>query len=294
MTAAAAAEARGRRVADDPPHLRRVGLQPARSDHRRQRRTPAAGVGLLDRRRERPRGAAPRPRRRDVRLDARQPGDCRRREDGPASLALSTAAARGRRRHAPDHARRRALRRQGVSPGERGRARRARRPDGQGSVDRRRRRQPERLLHDAGAAGGGRPGDDRRLGRRVRHSRIRGGVRRRDRQASVEDLHGAGAGRARQRDVAQGRAVEDRWRAGLGDRQLRSGDANRLLGHRQRRTVDGRPAPGRQPLHRVDDRAGREDRRRSAATSSTTRTIRGTGTRCRRRSSWTTSARAAR
>ena len=53
---------------------------------------------------------------------------------------------------------------------------------GQGSVDGRGRRKPARLLHDAGAAGGGRPRDDRRLGRRVRHSRIRGGLRRRNRQ----------------------------------------------------------------------------------------------------------------
>ena len=68
----------------------------------------------------------------------------------------------------------------------------------------------------------------------------------------------------------------------------------RLLGHRQRRAVDGRSAARRQPLHRVDDRHRRRDRRRSRATSSTTRTNRGTGTRCRRRSSSTTSATAAR
>ena len=123
----------------------------------------------------------------------------------PTALALPAPDSRGRRRHAPDLARRRALRRQGVSPGKRGRARRARRPHREGSVDGRGRREPARLLHDAGAAGGGRPRDDRRLGRRVRHSRIRGGLRRGDRQAGVEDLHRAGARRARQRDVAQGR-----------------------------------------------------------------------------------------
>ncbi len=144
--------------------------------------------------------------------------------------------------------------------GERGRAGGARRPHRQGSVDRERRREPARLLHDAGAAGRRRPGDDRRLGRRVRHSRLRRRLRRRDRQAGVEDLHGAGARRAGQRDVAEGRPVEDRRRAGVGDRQLRSRDRTRLLGHRQRRTVDGRPAPRRQPLHRVDGRARREDR----------------------------------
>ena len=37
-----------------------------------------------------------------------------------------------------------------------------------------------------------------------------------------------------------GDAVEDRRRAGLGHRQLRSRDEPRVLGHRQRRSVDGR------------------------------------------------------
>ena len=46
--------------------------------------------------------------------------------------------------HASDLARRRALRRQGLPGGERRRAGRARRPHRQGSVDRRRRRQPAR------------------------------------------------------------------------------------------------------------------------------------------------------
>ena len=71
---------------------------------------------------------------------------------------------------------------------------------------------------------------------------------------AVEDLHGARAGRARQRDLAEGRSVEDRRRLGVGHRQLRSRDQPGVLGHRQRRPVDGRPAPGRQPLHVVDDR----------------------------------------
>ena len=128
----------------------------------------------------------------------------------------------------------------------------ARRPHRQGSVDRRRRREPARLLHDAGAAGRRRAGDDRRLGRRIRHSRLRRRLRRRDRQAGLEDLHGAGARRAGQRDLAEGRAVEDRRRPGVGDRQLRSRGRTGLLGHRQRRAVDGRPASRRQSLHRID------------------------------------------
>ena len=72
-------------------------------------------------------------------------------------------------------------------------------------------------------------------------------------------------GRAGQRDVAEGRSVEDRRRLGLGDRQLRSGDQPRVLGHRQRRPVDGRSAPRRQPLHLVDDRHRRRDRKDQGA-----------------------------
>ena len=77
---------------------------------------------------------------------------------------------------------------------------------------------------------------------------------------SVEDVHRARAGRARQRDVAEGRPVEDRRRLDVGDRQLRSRDQPRVLGHRQRRAVDGRPASRRQPLYLVDDRDRRRDR----------------------------------
>ena len=86
---------------------------------------------------------------------------------------------------------------------------------------------------------------------------------------AVEDLHRPGARRAGQRDVAEGRSVEDRRRVDLGDRQLRSGDEPRVLGHRQRRPVDGRSAAGRQPLHLVDDRDRRGAPARSRATFST-------------------------
>ena len=194
-------------------------------------------------------------------------------------------------RHEP---RRRALRRQGLLRRRRSRARGARREDRQGSVDDDRRRQQVRVLHHAGAARRRRQGDGRRVGRRVRRSRLRRGVRSRDRQGAVAHLHGSGARRARQRDLAEGRSVEDRRRAGLGHRQLRSGDEPRVLGHRQRRAVDGRPASRRQPLRRVDGRRSTSRPGRSRGTSSTTRTSRGTGTKCRRRSSSTTSATAAR
>ena len=87
------------------------------------------------------------------------------------------------------------------------------------------------------------------------------GFDRRDRQGEVAHLHRACSWRAGKRDVAEGRSVEDRRRAGLGHGQLRSGDEPRVLGNGQRRTDDRRSAPRRQPLRDVDDRARRRDRR---------------------------------
>ncbi len=54
--------------------------------------------------------------------------------------------------------------------------------------------------------------------------------------------------------------MENRRRFGVGDRQLRSGDEPVVLGHRQRRPVDGRPAARRQLVHRVDGCHRRGDR----------------------------------
>src|SRR5438477_321849 len=48
--------------------------------------------------------------------------------------------------------------------------------------------------------------------------------------------------------------MENRRRIGVGHRKLRPRDQSRVLGRGQRRTLDGRPAPGRQPLHRIDHR----------------------------------------
>ncbi len=278
-----------RRVADGAPHLRRLGLQPARPDHAGQRRPAAAGVGVLDRRRQRPRGGSCRRQRRDVPVDARAPRRRHRRQDRRAAVALHQGRGRDDHRAASDHARHRALWRQSVLRRQRrdaGRPRCAHRRPGVGDQGG---REQGRLLHDAGAAGRRRQGDGRRLGRRARRARLRGRVRRRDRQADLAHLHRAGAGRARQRDLAQGRPVEERRCAGLGHRQLRPGHQPDVLGHRQRRAVDGRPAAGRQPLHRVDRGARRHHRAASRATSNTTPTTRGTGTRCRRRS-WSTSS----
>ena len=149
--------------------------------------------------------------------------------------------------------RRRALRRQGVlSPRVKPCSPRSMQ-DRQGSLDHDRRRQQVELLHLARAAGRRRQGDGRRLGRGIRHPRLRRGVRSGHRQGVVADLYDSGAGRAGQRDVAEGRSMEDRRRAGVGDRELRSRHQPRVLGNRQRRPVDRRSASRRQPLRRVDD-----------------------------------------
>ena len=145
-------------------------------------------------------------------------------------------------------------------------------------------RQHVAVLHHAGAARRRRQDPRRRVRRRVRRARLRRRARSRHRRRDLAHLHDSRSGRAGQRDVAEGRrAVEDRRRVGLGHGQLRSRDQHRLLGHRQWRAVDGRPASRRQSVYRVDDRAQRVDRQASRATSSTTRTSRSTGTRCRRR-----------
>ena len=91
----------------------------------------------------------------------------------------------------------------------------------------------------------------RRRRRRVRHPRLRRRLRREDRQGSVAVLHDSRPGRARPRHLG-GRRLEDRRRAGLGDRLLRSGAQPRLLGHRQPRArLEPEAAARRQPLHRL-------------------------------------------
>ncbi len=103
-----AAHASGRRrLADGAAHLRRLGLQPARADHRRQRPAAAAGLGVLDRRQQRPRGGADRRQRRDVRVHAGAPGGGHRRRDRRPAVALQQAGARSAGRPASDHPRRR-------------------------------------------------------------------------------------------------------------------------------------------------------------------------------------------
>ena len=57
-------------------------------------------------------------------------------------------------------------------------------------------------------------------GRRTRRAQLRRGVRRRHRQGSLAHIHHPCARRARQRDLAEGRSVEDRRRLGLGHRRV--------------------------------------------------------------------------
>ena len=143
----------------------------------------------------------------------------------------------------------------------RGRARGARREIGQGDLDHNGGRQQPGVLHVACPAGGRQHGDDRRVGRRIWRARFHRGVRHRERPRTMEDLHGSCSWRTRQRDVAQRRAMEDRRRIGVGHGQLRSRDEPGLLGHRQRRTVDGRSTSRRQPLHVIHGRDRRRHRR---------------------------------
>ena len=130
----------------------------------------------------------------------------------------------------------------------------------------------------------------RRLGRRVRHPRLRRRVRRRDRRARLEDLHHSRLPASRAATPGPARPGRPGgvpvWITGA----LRPGARAHLLGHRQRRAVDGRHAPWRQPVLELRARARRRRPGSSPAGTSTTGTTRGTGTRSRRRCSSTTSA----
>ena len=251
-----------RQLADDSPHLRRLGLQSADADHARQRQAAAAGLGIL------PTGeakvheaAAGRQQRRDVRLDAEQPGDRHRREERRTCSGATGGRVRTGAIVLHDTNRGVALYGDKVffAAGEAVLvaldATTGREVWSTSVAD-----NTVALLHLARAARRRREGDGRRLRRRIRHSRLRGGVRSGHRQGTVAHLHGSRARRTRERDVAEGRSMEDGRRAGLGHRQLRSGDQPRVLGNRQRRPVDGRPASGRQPLRRIDDRDRCRDR----------------------------------
>ena len=139
---------------------------------------------------------------------------------GNPAVALPKAAPARRDRAPPDQPRRRALRRQSILRGRRSRARRARREDRRRSLGAPSRGEQERLLHLAGAAGRRRQSDGRRVRRRIRNSRFRRRLRSRHRQGALADLHRSRSRRTRQRDLAEGRPVEDRRRLRCGSRAI--------------------------------------------------------------------------
>ena len=241
---------------------------------------------------QRPRGAAAREQRRHVRLDARQPGDRDRRAHRAAALALPQPAAARHDHPASDQPRRGALRRQGLL--------RARRKRVLVALDAKTGREVwSAVVED------NRKGYYMSLAPLVADGKVMVG-------ASGGELGVRGFVAAYDVDTgkqlwrtftvpAPGEPGSETWPAG-GD-QWKTGGGSvwvtgnydpetnlAYLGHRQRRSVDGRSAARRQPLHRVDDRHRRRHRRDQGSSSSTRRTSRGTGTRCRRRSWSTTSA----
>ena len=137
----------------------------------------------------------------------------------------------------------------------------------------------ERLLRHPGAADRQRQGHGGRIRRRVRHSWLRRGLRQRDRQGSLEDLHRPGPGRARQRDLGEAdtwqRGGASVWMTGTYDPETKltfwgTGNGSPWFG-------DQRPGDN---LYTSSTIALNPDTGKlTKGTSSTTRTIRGTGTR---------------
>jgi len=73
------------------------------------------------------------------------------------------------------------------------------------------------------------------------------------------------------------RSMEDRRWVGMGDRQLRSRDESGILGHRQWRPMDWRPAPGRQPVYLVHSGNRRGDGEDQGAPSIRSQRVMGLG-----------------
>ena len=239
---------------------------------RSRRRTSRAAAGLgISTGEARVHEAAPhRQQRRDVHLHAQQPGDRHRRQDRQRAVAIPEAARRGRARASrPAAASRSTATRSTTPPAKPSSWRSTRRPA---------RRSGPRTVADnksgyyislaplvadgkvmVGASGG--------------EFGMRGFVAALDPDTGKE-LWRTYTIPAPGEPGSETWPKGDQWKTGggsdLGDGQLRSRHEHRLLGHRQRRSVDGRPAPRRQPLHRIDHRDRRRDRARSRATSSIT------------------------
>ena len=160
------------------------------------------------------------------------------------------------------------------------RAGRSRRQDRQGRLGSQDRGLEAGLLHDHGPAGREGQSPGRRRRRRVRRARLR---RRRSMPQTGKPAWKTytipGARRARQRDLEEGRHLEDRRRLHLDDRQLRSRHQHGLLGHRQR-ARPGSAISGRATISTPPRRSrSTATPARSRAISSTIRTNPGTGTR---------------
>ncbi len=213
-----------RRLADGAAHLRRVGLQSARPDHARPtcaRLQPAwvfsTGVNS---------GHEAAPIVNDgvmFVVHARTPGGRHRREDRRAAVALhaSRCPRRSWRRIRPRAASRSTATRSSSPPTTRCWSRSTRAPAREVWTAKVAENKDGYYMTLAPLVAE-RQGDGGRVGRRTRRARVRGRLRRRHRQAALAHLHRARAGRAGQRDVAEGRSVEDRRRADLGHGQLRS------------------------------------------------------------------------
>ena len=166
-------------------------------------------------------------------------------------------------------------------------ARGAQRQRRQGRLGAEDRRMEERRHDEPGAARRQGPRDHRRLGRRVRRARLSEILQCQDRRAGMDDLHRPGPGRAGQRDLAQGRQLEDRRRPDLADRPPTTPTPTRSTG------APAIPAPGAPTCARATIsgrfaswRSTRTPARSSGAIS-TRRTTPGTMTAQRRRSSST-------
>ena len=197
----AAPEPRAARLADVPPHLRRLGIQPARWHHAGERRLPRSGVDLRHRLRPRSPVAAHRQRRVHVRhrsAGLRQSSGAGARGGDRRSAVAPRPGPAGGCPQAPQQgeSRRRPVRRQGLRRYCRRRGRRAGRDDRGGRLGAPDRGPGRRPLRHDGAARRRREGHGRRVGRGVRHSRLRRRARCRHRPRGLEDAHRPPASRA--------------------------------------------------------------------------------------------------
>ena len=259
----AAAEPRGRRLAELPAHLRRDRVQPAGPDKPRQRRRPAPRVGVVDARQQ-PLGAdAHRGQRADVRVGGQRPGDRLRRGVGRRRVGAHPQLPRGHRAVAgPGPAPRGvgAGRHRLLGDGRRG-AGRPRRADRRAALGGEHRRLLDRPRAQPSRPHRRRQGGAGLRGRRPERARPGGGPRRRDRRAPVDHLHGAAAGRAGLRDVDRARGAAP-GRPDLEHHQLRPRAGARLPRHGAADAVGVDPArPRRRPLHELDPRPGHRHRR---------------------------------